>query len=105
MFWIEMAFFIAPLVLLWGRRAMNDVKVLFQSAILMIIAGALYRFDTFLIAFQPGGHFSYFPSVGEITVTVGIVAMEILAYIVIIHYFPILSGAPRRAAVAEKAGV
>lgn len=105
LFWLELAFFAAPMVMLWGRRAVQDTTLLFQSATLLLIAGALYRFDTFLIAFQPGSQFSYFPSVGEIAVTIGIVSMEILAYIVIVHYYPILSGAHHEAVVAEQAGV
>jgi Ni/Fe-hydrogenase subunit HybB-like protein len=76
---------------------------MFRAAALLATAGALYRFDTFLVAFNPGDHWSYFPSIGEITITAGLVAMEILAYIFIIHYFPIMSGA--RIAAAEKAGV
>ena len=40
----------------------------------------------------------YFPSVGEILVTVGLVSFEILGYIAIVKYFPILSAQPRPAA-------
>ena len=57
----------------------------------MIVAGALYRFDTYLVAFTPGSNWSYFPSVGELTITVGLVAFEILAYITIVRRFPILA--------------
>jgi Ni/Fe-hydrogenase subunit HybB-like protein len=103
MFWLELALFAAPAVMLAGRNAVRDTTLLFRAAMLLVIAGALYRFDTFLVAFQPGGQFVYFPSVGELTVTIGLVSMEILAYVVIIHYFPILSGA--HLATAEKAGV
>ena len=39
----------------------------------MMFAGALYRFDVFLVAFNPGAHWSYFPSVPEMLVTVGLV--------------------------------
>jgi Ni/Fe-hydrogenase subunit HybB-like protein len=58
----------------------------------MIFAGALFRFDTFLVAFTPGSNWAYFPSVPEMAVTVGLVAFEVLAYIVIVKTFPILSG-------------
>lgn len=110
MFWLELAFFAAPVVLLAGQSALRDTTQLFRAAVLMIIAGALYRFDTFLVAFQPGSQYRYFPSIGELTVTVGLVSMEILAYVVIIHYYPIVAGVhksevSRKVAVAEKAGV
>jgi Ni/Fe-hydrogenase subunit HybB-like protein len=100
LFWLELALFAAPIVMLHGRA---DSARLFRSAMVLVVGGALYRFDTFLVAFQPGAHYSYFPSVGELLVTTGLVSMEILAYILIIHYFPIMSGAHH--ATAEKAGV
>jgi Ni/Fe-hydrogenase subunit HybB-like protein len=62
------------------------------------VAGALYRIDAFLVAFNPGPQWSYFPSVGEIFVTIGLVSFEILGYIAIVKYFPILSAQPRPAA-------
>lgn len=103
LFWIELLMFAAPAVLLASRERARNPVMLFRAAALLVLAGALYRFDTFLVAFQPGEHWSYFPSLGEITITAGLVAIEILAYIAIIHYFPILSGA--HSAAAEKAGV
>jgi Ni/Fe-hydrogenase subunit HybB-like protein len=60
-----------------------------------MFAGALYRFDTYLVAFTPGPNWAYFPSVPEIAITVGMVAFEVLAYIVIVKTFPILA-APSR---------
>jgi Ni/Fe-hydrogenase subunit HybB-like protein len=43
------------------------------------------------VAFSPGAHWSYFPSVGEILVTVGLIAGEIMLYICIVKVFPILT--------------
>lgn len=102
LFWLEIALFAVPAFLLASRTRATQPVTLFRAAFLLAFAGALYRFDTFLVAFQPGEHWSYFPSFGEITITAGLVAMEILAYVAIIHYFPIMSGAPL--ATAEKAG-
>jgi Ni/Fe-hydrogenase subunit HybB-like protein len=103
LFWLELIMFAVPALILSSRARARDAATLFRAAGLLILAGSLYRFDTFLVAFQPGEHWSYFPSFGEITITAGLVAMEILAYIAIIHYFPILSGT--HVATAEKAGV
>jgi Ni/Fe-hydrogenase subunit HybB-like protein len=93
---IELALFAAAPLLLLSDAQRRDVTNLFRGAMLLLLAGALYRIDTFLVAFNPGAHYSYFPSVGEILITVGLVAMEILAYIVIVSYFPILTGHPKR---------
>ena len=67
-------------------------------AMLLMLAGGLYRFDTFLLAFNPGVNFTYFPSVFEILITVGLVAFEVLAYVVVVKMFPILAGVPKPAA-------
>jgi Ni/Fe-hydrogenase subunit HybB-like protein len=93
LFWLELVLFAIPAVMLASRERARHAGTLFRAAALLAVAGALYRFDTFLLAFQPGAHWSYFPSVGEMTVTAGLVSMEVLAYIAIIHYFPILTGA------------
>jgi Ni/Fe-hydrogenase subunit HybB-like protein len=103
LFWIELALFAIPAVVLASRTRARHAATLFRSAGCLAIAGALYRFDTFLVAFQPGQQWSYFPSLGEITITAGLVAIELLAYTAIVHYFPIMSGAP--AARVERAGV
>lgn len=92
MFWLEIAMFVAPAVMLMWQGTRADAGRLFRAAMLLLFAGALYRFDTFLVAFQPGGNWAYFPSLGEMAITAGLVSMEILAYIVIIHYLPIISG-------------
>jgi Ni/Fe-hydrogenase subunit HybB-like protein len=99
LFWLEMFLFVAPIFLLRSKRQRLDGPNLFRAATLLIAAGGLYRFDTFLLAFNPGANFSYFPSVAETLVTVGLVAFEILAYIVVVKMFPILAGVPKRAAV------
>ena len=50
------------------------------------------------MAFNPGPNWSYFPSVGEILITVGLVAGEIMLYILIVKIFPILTLERRDAA-------
>ncbi|HMD34873.1 MAG TPA: hypothetical protein VKH42_07890, partial [Vicinamibacterales bacterium] len=77
----------------WGGAPRDyDLGGLVRAALVMLFAGALFRFDTYLVAFTPGAHWSYFPSVTEILITVGLVAAEIVAYVVIVKTFPILSG-------------
>jgi Ni/Fe-hydrogenase subunit HybB-like protein len=63
----------------------------------MMFGGAVYRFDTYLVAFMPGAHWSYFPSVTEMLITVGLVSAELMAYIAIVKLFPILAGGQRPA--------
>ncbi|MBI3784733.1 MAG: Ni/Fe-hydrogenase cytochrome b subunit [Deltaproteobacteria bacterium] len=94
---LEMALLVVALVLLASDAQRRDLGNLFRAAMLLILAGALYRFDTFLVAFSPGAHWAYFPNVTEILITAGLVAGEIAGYIILIKLFPIVAGAPRRA--------
>lgn len=89
---LEIVFFLIPIVMLASPAQRRDLGNLVRAAMTMIFAGTLFRFDTFLVAFMPGANWSYFPSVPETAVTVGLVAFEVLAYVVIVKTFPILSG-------------
>lgn len=102
-FWVETLAFVTPAVLLAPKDWRRDPGVQFVAALLMMAAGTLYRFDVYLIGFNPGPQFSYFPSVSETILTVGLIAVELMAYLAIVKRFPILTGAPR-AAVTEYAG-
>jgi Ni/Fe-hydrogenase subunit HybB-like protein len=101
---LELALAIVPVVMLVSRERRQELSTLFRASILLILGGALYRFDTYLVAFQPGAHWSYFPNVPELLVTIALVTFEIMAYVAIVRYFPILGGmasrptAPARAA-------
>ena len=98
LFLLEMLLFLLPAFMLLWRRRLRDPAYLFRAAMLIIIAGALYRFSTYLLAYSPTiGNWSYFPAVPELLVTVGLVAFEVLAYILIVKEFPILAGLPARA--------
>lgn len=93
----EIALVLAPLVMLLAKAKRRDLGHLFRAAMLMMLSGAVYRFNSYLIAFNPGEGWSYFPAVPELLITLGLVAFEIMAYIVIVKMFPILSGAPAKA--------
>ena len=95
---IELALFVTAGVMLATDRRRRDPGNLFRAAMLLVLAGALYRFDVFLVAFQPGPNWSYFPSLTEILITSGLVAGEIAGYIVLIKLFPIMAGEPQAAA-------
>jgi len=93
-FWVEIFLFAFPLgMILSARSQLENAGYLFRIALLIALAGAFYRFATYLIAFQPGAHYSYFPAVPEILITLGLVALEVMAYIYFVKRFPILGGA------------
>jgi Ni/Fe-hydrogenase subunit HybB-like protein len=96
-FWIENVAFVAPFFLIGSAQARRNPAKLFLAGIAIMIGGILLRLNGFLIGY---GHFTgsgwtYFPSLTEIMVTVGIFAIEVLGYIIITRRFPVL---PRESA-------
>ena len=91
MFLIETALFIYPVVILTSPKRRANSRNLLYAAVSMMLAGALYRFDAFIITFNPGAGYSYFPALPEILITVGMVAMEIMAFLFIVKQYPVLA--------------
>ena len=106
MVWAELALIVVPGLMIWQGRRHPRLGTLTRAALLMMAGGAVYRFDTYLLAFQPGAHWSYFPSVLEIAVTAGLFSFEVLAFVAIVHWFPALSAeaVPAGAREAHAAG-
>jgi Ni/Fe-hydrogenase subunit HybB-like protein len=96
-FWLEMALALGAMAMLLVKSRAHNLGWLFQAAVLLVLGGAVYRFSTYLMAFNPGDNWSYFPSIPEMFVTIGFVAFEVLAYIYLIKRFPILAGAEKTA--------
>jgi Ni/Fe-hydrogenase subunit HybB-like protein len=92
MFWVEMALFAIPMVMLMRAKDRANFATIFKASILIMLAGGLYRFDTYLTAFNPGEGWSYFPTTLELLITLGVIAFEIFLYIFIVKRYPILSG-------------
>ena len=90
MFLIETALFVYPLVVLLSPRRRSEPRSLLFAAVSMLLAGTLYRFNAFLITFDPGPGYSYFPALPEIMVTVGLVALEIMIFLFVVKRFPVL---------------
>ncbi|MBI4808886.1 MAG: Ni/Fe-hydrogenase cytochrome b subunit [Nitrosomonadales bacterium] len=100
MFWIETALFVAPLVILSNAKSRKHPAKLFIAASCLMLAGFLLRINSFLVGYETGPGWHYFPSVSEIMVSIGMIALEILGYIVLVRYLPIMSGNSEAAAVA-----
>ncbi|MCP3670041.1 MAG: Ni/Fe-hydrogenase cytochrome b subunit [Gammaproteobacteria bacterium] len=101
MFLVEMALFLIPVLILLTKRARSSAALLFVAAVSMLLAGSLYRIDTMLVAFNPGSEYSYFPSIPEMLITIGIISFEILAYIVLAKYLPVLHQEKQAGATGE----
>lgn len=101
---LELGLFGAAVWMLHSDARRKNLGNLFRASMTLLAAGALYRFDVYLLAFQPGEHWSYFPNLLEIFVTVGLVAAEIAAFIILVRLFPILAGDTPRDAAASGRG-
>jgi Ni/Fe-hydrogenase subunit HybB-like protein len=92
MFWIEMMLFIVPVALLANNANRVHPRMIFISAVSFLLAGSLYRLNVYIIGYYPtaGGAWSYFPSVTEILVTLGIFSLEVMLYLVFVKRLPVL---------------
>ncbi|MCK5519735.1 MAG: Ni/Fe-hydrogenase cytochrome b subunit [Candidatus Marinimicrobia bacterium] len=91
MFLLEILLFLIPILLLFNKEKRSDNKVLFYSAVSVVLAGSLYRFNAFLVAFNPGEGWNYFPSASEIIITLGLISFEIMAYLFLVKKAPVLT--------------
>lgn len=90
MFLLENLLYLVPVLILASPSLRSDLRFLFLVAVSMLLAGSLYRFNAFLIGFNPGPEWSYFPAVPEIMITLGIVAIDLIAYLYFVKKFPVL---------------
>lgn len=93
MFTIELLFgVIIPLRMFMSRQVNKSPLGLLIASFLVIFGVFLNRLNNFLVAYTPPYEVhSYFPSVGEISVTVGFIAFEILLFRIAVMVFPIVS--------------
>jgi Ni/Fe-hydrogenase subunit HybB-like protein len=85
-------------MILFSRRMRRSPRWLFITATMIILGGALYRFNVYLIGFNPGQGWHYFPSFAELMITAGVIALEILGYQVLVKVFPVLPNPHKHAA-------
>jgi len=83
---------IIPLRMLLSRKVRHSPLLLFIASLLIVFGVLLNRINTFIVAYTPSyGLEPYFPSIGEISVTVGFVATLALLYRAAVRVFPIIS--------------
>jgi len=85
------------------KRIHNSAPWLFAAATSLLIGAAMYRVDMAIVAYNPGDGYNYFPSIEEILLSFGLVAIEVVGYIVIIKLLPILPGVATTNRIHKKA--
>ena len=105
-FALETALFVVPAAMLFSRRVREMRGGLFVGALLAVVAGGLWRVDTFLTCYDAGERWHYLPSFGEVSVTVGMGALGVAVFIVVSKLFPVVVQEPTpRAEQAERGRV
>jgi octaheme c-type cytochrome (tetrathionate reductase family) len=84
---------IAPLALLLNRAVRRSMGWLFFAVALIISGVILNRTNVFLVSYNPPYLTkAYFPSIGEIAMTVAIVSSIMFCYRLLVTFFPVLPG-------------
>ncbi|MDX2437413.1 MAG: Ni/Fe-hydrogenase cytochrome b subunit [Acidobacteriota bacterium] len=99
-FWVEISLFALALFILASKQRRSHFPNMLRASILLMLAGSMYRFDTYITAYQPAPGQTYFPSFLEIFITFGVIALEVSMYYFIVKRYPILGGAPAEGSAA-----
>jgi Ni/Fe-hydrogenase subunit HybB-like protein len=92
LFWLELAVLGAALWTLRDSVLRRSPRTMFYGALLAVLGGMLYRFDPTTTAFQPKPGAIYFPSVIELLISLGFMAMGVAIFIFLAKILSILPG-------------
>jgi Ni/Fe-hydrogenase subunit HybB-like protein len=94
---------IIPLRMFLSKKVLRTPSLLFTASALVIFGVLLNRINNFVVAYKPPYSYgAYFPSVGEISVTVGFAALLILIYRIIVMNFPVISQQDKKYVIKTK---
>ncbi len=92
MFITEIAIMTRAFFMFLSKKTENNPTRLFIASSLVIAAVLLNRINNFIIAYNPFYDPKvYYPSFGEISVTIGCIALLVLVYRAIVMIFPVIS--------------
>ncbi len=94
---------VIPLRMFLSPSVLKSPPLTFTAAALVVFGVALNRINNFIVAYTPPyAVHSYFPSIGEISVTVGFIALLTLMYRAYVMIFPVISLPEDRPALHAK---
>ena len=84
---------VVPWCMLLSGKVRRSRRALFAAALMIVLGVILNRINAFIVGFTPPyADAPYFPSVGELLVTIGAASAIFLLYRVFITYLPVLPG-------------
>ncbi len=88
---------VLPFTLLLFRKVRRSPGLLFFASTLFVLGILVNRINVFLVSYTPPYIIdSYFPAVGEIFITVGLIAALMFLYRVFVFIFPVLGSEPKK---------
>ncbi len=83
---------IIPWFMLLVPRLRRSRQALFIACTLIVFGVALNRMNVFVVGFQPPyAETAYFPAVGEMAISAGLISALIFIYRICVHHLPVLS--------------
>jgi Ni/Fe-hydrogenase subunit HybB-like protein len=92
LFLVETALILVPAVMLRMKNARETPRTMLKMATLACLGGMFYRFIPTSIAYIPAHRASYFPSLPEVLMAIGYIALGIMAFLLAVKYFAVLPG-------------
>jgi Ni/Fe-hydrogenase subunit HybB-like protein len=92
LFLVETTLILVPAVVLRRRAARETPRILLNMSTLSCLGGMFYRFIPTTVAFHIGRSSSYFPSLPEVLMTVGYIALGVVGFRLAVKYFAVLPG-------------
>jgi len=89
-FLLENLLVFLPAVVLLRPKSRTTPRIVFTMAVLACLGGLLYRFLPTTVTYRPGREYIYFPSVTELFLTAGLMAMAGAAFILSVKLFAVL---------------
>ena len=89
-FWVEFLAGIAAIASLFPEANRANPRYVLLGATAMLLNGIMYRLNCYLVGYDPGQGWHYFPSTVEILVTLGIFSLEVILYLAFVKYLPVL---------------
>jgi Polysulphide reductase len=93
--WVEMALGIAAVVTLLPLKNRASPREIFLGSTYILLNGVFYRLNAYLIGYDPGDGWQYFPSMGEVLVTLGVFALHVVLYLIFVKHLPVLHAVRR----------
>jgi len=103
LFVVETLLIAVPTILLRWESTRLDPSRSFILLVTLCIGGMVYRYAPTTLAFMPGPGYRYFPSVIELLISMGFMALGVIGYLFTVKNFPILPATVEMCREAEAA--